>query len=114
LELRDAHAKLRTSNEKMRREKERHDREREELRGMLASKRRLEQTEARNLNILLQQVDDLMGLFPEMNGVHEPTDPEGQKSPETCTPIPPRRLKVPIYPLSIRRSQTLATLTATC
>ncbi|XP_011496376.1 PREDICTED: protein MLP1 [Ceratosolen solmsi marchali] len=89
LELRDAHAKLRTSNEKMRREKERQDREREDLRGMLTSKRRQEQTEARNLNILLQQVDDLMRLFPEINGV------QGQQSPEIYTPTPPRRLKGP-------------------
>ncbi|XP_058803627.1 trichohyalin isoform X3 [Phymastichus coffea] len=89
LELRDAHAKLRTSNEKMRREKERHEREREELRGLLASKRRLEQTEARNLNALLQQVDDLVRLLPEAaNGADGP--PEAY-----ATPTPPRRFKGP-------------------
>ncbi|XP_016843513.1 myosin-7 isoform X2 [Nasonia vitripennis] len=94
LELRDAHAKLRTSNEKMRREKERHEREREDLRSLIASKRRLEQTEARNLNILLQQVDDLMRLFPEMNGGIE-AQADGKLPPETYTPTPPRRTKGP-------------------
>ncbi|OXU26630.1 hypothetical protein TSAR_001664, partial [Trichomalopsis sarcophagae] len=94
LELRDAHAKLRTSNEKMRREKERHEREREDLRSLIASKRRLEQTEARNLNILLQQVDDLMRLFPEMNGGIE-VQADGKPPPETYTPTPPRRTKGP-------------------
>ncbi|XP_015588016.1 titin homolog [Cephus cinctus] len=89
LELRDAHAKLRTSNEKMRREKERHEREREELRDIIASKRRQEQNEARNVNILLQQVDDLMKLFPELSTKME------NKTPDTYTPTPPRRLKGP-------------------
>ncbi|XP_014234471.1 putative uncharacterized protein MYH16 isoform X1 [Trichogramma pretiosum] len=96
LELRDAHAKLRTSNEKMRREKERHEREREELRAQLASKRRIEQTEARNLNILLQQVDDLMRLFPSetSNGTNGHAS-DGQMQPEQYTPTPPRRTKGP-------------------
>ena len=92
LELRDAHAKLRTSNEKMRREKERHEREREELRDVIGNKRRLEQAEARNVNILLQQVDDLMRLFPELK-----TD-QG-KIPENYTPTPPRRIKVMMHNL---------------
>ncbi|XP_063977970.1 trichohyalin-like isoform X2 [Diachasmimorpha longicaudata] len=90
LELRDAHAKLRTSNEKMRREKERHEREREELKDIIASKRRLEQSEARNMNILLRQVDDLMKLFPELSG-----KVESSKVPDTYTPTPPRRTKGP-------------------
>ncbi|XP_033207690.1 golgin IMH1 isoform X2 [Belonocnema kinseyi] len=89
LELRDAHAKLRTSNEKMRREKERHEREREELKTIIANKRHIEQTEARNINILLQQVDDLMKLFPELKSSTE------KKPPEVYTPTPPRRLKGP-------------------
>lgn len=76
----------------MRREKERHEREREDLRGIVASKRRLEQNEARNLNVLLQQVDDLMRLFPEMNV--ETSTNGSDKPPETYTPTPPRRLKV--------------------
>ncbi|XP_043284531.1 plectin isoform X2 [Venturia canescens] len=90
LELRDAHAKLRTSNEKMRREKERHEREREELRDVISNKRRLEQAEARNINVLLQQVDDLMRLFPELS-----TNRTDGKMPDTYTPTPPRRTKGP-------------------
>jgi len=56
LELRDAHAKLRTTNEKLRREKDRHEKEREELRQMATGKRRAEQDEERRINILLEQV----------------------------------------------------------
>jgi hypothetical protein len=56
LELRDAHAKLRTTNEKLRREKERNEKEREELRQLAAGKRRAEQDEERRINILLEQV----------------------------------------------------------
>ncbi|KAJ8684430.1 hypothetical protein QAD02_020222 [Eretmocerus hayati] len=111
LELRDAHAKLRTSNEKMRREKERHEREREELRAQIASRRRSEQAEARNLNVLLQQVDDLMRLFPGVRGRDSPpsadaagrasttssrvASPEPQSGRAPDTPTPPRRLKGP-------------------
>ncbi|XP_012274536.1 myosin-2 [Orussus abietinus] len=89
LELRDAYAKLRMSNEKMRREKERHEREREDLREIIASKRRNEQNEARNVNVLLQQVDDLMRLFPELGNKTE------SKPEAPFTPTPPRRLKGP-------------------
>ncbi|XP_076649379.1 uncharacterized protein LOC143357069 isoform X3 [Halictus rubicundus] len=89
LELRDAHAKLRTSNEKMRREKERHEKEREELRDVITKKSRQEQSELRNINVLLQQVNDLTKLFPELNGIAE----NGTSS--TYTPTPPRRLKGP-------------------
>ncbi|XP_029055697.2 trichohyalin isoform X1 [Osmia bicornis bicornis] len=89
LELRDAHAKLRTSNEKMRREKERHEREREELKDAIFKKSKQEQTELRNINVLLQQVNDLMKFFPELNGIAE----NGNSS--TYTPTPPRRLKGP-------------------
>ncbi|XP_057329027.1 trichohyalin [Microplitis mediator] len=90
LELRDAHAKLRTSNEKMRREKERHEREREELKDLIMSKRRMEQIEAKNMNILLRQVDDLMKLFPELSGKID-----AAKTPDNYTPTPPRRTKGP-------------------
>ncbi|CAD6227448.1 GSCOCG00001132001-RA-CDS [Cotesia congregata] len=91
LELRDAHAKLRTSNEKMRREKERHEKEREEFKDLIMSKRRMEQIEARNINILLSQVDDLMKLFPELSNK---VDSSG-KTPDNYTPTPPRRTKGP-------------------
>nr|XP_012227813.1 PREDICTED: myosin-9 isoform X2 [Linepithema humile] len=89
LELRDAHAKLRTSNEKMRREKERHEKERQELKEVILNKSKLEQTELRNINILMQQVQDLLQLFPELNSVTE------NGKPEVFTPTPPRRLKGP-------------------
>ncbi|XP_046425058.1 intracellular protein transport protein USO1 isoform X1 [Neodiprion fabricii] len=98
LELRDAHAKLRTSNEKMRREKERHEREREELRDIIASKRRLEHNEARSVNVILQQVDDLMKLFPELQASKPNNDGSNGKqtsNSDTYTPTPPRRLKGP-------------------
>ncbi|KAL0099745.1 hypothetical protein PUN28_019864 [Cardiocondyla obscurior] len=89
LELRDAHAKLRTSNEKMRREKERHEKERQELKEVILNKCKLEQTELRNINILMQQVQDLLQLFPELNTVTE------NGTPDVYTPTPPRRLKGP-------------------
>ncbi|XP_029160723.1 kinesin-like protein KIF15 isoform X1 [Nylanderia fulva] len=89
LELRDAHAKLRTSNEKMRREKERHEKERHELKEVILNKCKLEQTELRNINILMQQVQDLLQLFPELNTITE----NGMS--DTFTPTPPRRLKGP-------------------
>ncbi|XP_014208192.1 GRIP and coiled-coil domain-containing protein 2 isoform X1 [Copidosoma floridanum] len=91
IELRDAHAKLRTSNEKMRRDKHKYEQEIDDLRGLLISKRRAEQLEARNLNVLLQQVDDLMRLFPETNGNAD----DGRGRHELYTPTPPRRLKGP-------------------
>ncbi|EFN77052.1 hypothetical protein EAI_02454 [Harpegnathos saltator] len=89
LELRDAHAKLRTSNEKMRREKERHEKERQELKDVILNKCKLEQTELRNINILMQQVQDLLQLFPELNTVAE------NGTPDAYTPTPPRRLRGP-------------------
>ncbi|XP_076248487.1 uncharacterized protein LOC143188229 isoform X2 [Calliopsis andreniformis] len=89
LELRDAHAKLRTSNEKMRREKERHEKEREELKDVIMKKSKQEQTELRNINVLLQQVNDLMKLFPELNGIAQ------NGNANSYTPTPPRRLKGP-------------------
>ncbi|XP_026672349.1 putative uncharacterized protein MYH16 isoform X2 [Ceratina calcarata] len=89
LELRDAHAKLRTSNEKMRREKERHEKEREELKDVILKKCKQEQVELRNVNVLMQQVNDLTKLFPELNGIAE------NGSANAYTPTPPRRLKGP-------------------
>ncbi|KAI4480134.1 hypothetical protein M0804_010495 [Polistes exclamans] len=89
LELRDAHAKLRTSNERMRREKERHEKERQDLKNEILRQRELDNTEVKNINMLLRQVDDLQRLFPELHDVHTP-----EKS-EIYTPTPPRRLKGP-------------------
>ena len=78
----------------MRQEKEHNERDREQLRASLASKRRIEQNEARNLNILLQQVDDLTRLIPETNGNSNGIVKDGQMQPEQYTPTPPRRTKV--------------------
>lgn len=61
LELRDAHAKLRTANEKLRRERERHEREREAM-----ARRRLEQDGDKKISALLQQVDELVKVAPEL------------------------------------------------
>lgn len=61
LELRDAHAKLRTANEKLRRERERHEREREAL-----VRRRLEQDGDKRIAVLLQTVDELVKVAPEL------------------------------------------------
>lgn len=89
LELRDAHAKLRTSNERMRREKERHEKERQELKNEILRQREVDNNEMRNINTLLRQVDDLQKLFPELN--------EGsiKGKSDVYTPTPPRRLKGP-------------------
>lgn len=89
LELRDAHAKLRTSNERMRREKERHEKERQELKNEILRQRELDNSEMRNINTLLRQVDDLQKLFPELN------DGSTKEKPDIYTPTPPRRLKGP-------------------
>lgn len=88
MELRDAHAKLRTSNERMRREKERHEKERQELKNEILRQRELDNNEMKNINMLLRQVDDLQQLFPELNDVYT------KEKTEIYTPTPPRRLKV--------------------
>lgn len=62
LELRDAHAKLRTANEKLRRDRDRgYEREREN-----GSKRRFEQAGERKVGALLQTVDELVKFAPDL------------------------------------------------
>ncbi|XP_068140797.1 LOW QUALITY PROTEIN: myosin heavy chain, cardiac muscle isoform [Drosophila tropicalis] len=62
LELRDVHAKLRTSNEKLRRERERYEKE--------LIKRRLEQDGGeRKVGALLQTVDELVKIAPDLKMV---------------------------------------------
>ncbi|XP_012155212.1 myosin heavy chain, skeletal muscle isoform X2 [Ceratitis capitata] len=59
LELRDVHAKLRTSNEKLRRERERYEKE--------LVKRRMEQDGGeRKVGALLQTVDELVKIAPDL------------------------------------------------
>lgn len=86
LELRDAHAKLRTTNEKLRREKERHDKEREEMKILINGRRRLEQEDDRRINALIEQVESLMLIIGGK---------ESSKDEVTYTPTPPRRTKGP-------------------
>lgn len=88
LELRDAHAKLRTTNEKLRREKERHDKERDEFRTVLSGKKRMEQEDDRRINALIEQVEYLHQIAPELIGNRDKKDPAAP-----YTPTPPRRIK---------------------
>lgn len=85
LELRDAHAKLRTTNEKLRREKERSEKEREEHRVVFNSKRRSEVEDERKINALVEQMDTLKQLAPELFFCKE--------NEASFTPTPPRRTK---------------------
>ncbi|KAF2885000.1 hypothetical protein ILUMI_21174 [Ignelater luminosus] len=91
LELRDAHAKLRTTNEKLRREKERHEKEREEMKAAIVGKKRAEQEDDRRINALLEQVETLIKLTPDISSSRDVTT----DSAEPYTPTPPRRTKGP-------------------
>lgn len=84
LELRDAHAKLRTTNEKLRREKDRHEKERDELKLLLNGRRRADMEDERRVTALIDQVENLMHAVPELFG---------NKPDETFTPTPPRRTR---------------------
>lgn len=61
LELRDAHAKLRTTNEKLRREKERWDKE---SRTLQRSRMKNEEDE-RKIHLMVENVDMLLRLLPQ-------------------------------------------------
>jgi hypothetical protein len=56
LELRDAHAKLRTTNEKLRREKEKWEKDREMMRQAMTTKKKLDQEEERRIISVAQLV----------------------------------------------------------
>lgn len=71
LELRDAHAKLRTANEKLRRDRDRYERDRES-----SSKRRLEQVGEKKVGALLQQVDELVKIAPELQNLSKDAAPQ--------------------------------------
>lgn len=64
LELRDAHAKLRTANEKLRRDRDRYERDRDS-----GSKRRLEQVGEKKVGALLQTVDELVKIAPDLQNL---------------------------------------------
>lgn len=91
LELRDAHAKLRTTNEKLRREKERHEKEREEIKLVISGRRRMEQEDDRRITSLIEQVENLMQMAPELFDV----DRKEREAQAPNTPTPPRRTKGP-------------------
>ncbi|KAF5306044.1 hypothetical protein FQR65_LT00759 [Abscondita terminalis] len=84
LELRDAHAKLRTTNEKLRREKERNEKEREEFKSIITGRKRLEQEDDRRINALLEQVEMLIRLTDSSDSTTEK---------DVYTPTPPRRTR---------------------
>lgn len=56
LELRDAHAKLRTTNEKLRREKERAEKERETIKQTSNSRRRSDLNDEKKISALVNLV----------------------------------------------------------
>ncbi|XP_063928272.1 trichohyalin isoform X3 [Zophobas morio] len=85
LELRDAHAKLRTTNEKLRREKERYEKEREEHKLIMQGKKKISQEDDRKINVLLEQIDYLKQLAPELFFSRE--------KEASYTPTPPRRIR---------------------
>lgn len=85
LELRDAHAKLRTTNEKLRREKERYEKEREEMRYVINDKKRTQHDDDRKINTIVEQMDNLKQVAPELFFSKEREAP--------YTPTPPRRTR---------------------
>ncbi|CAH1969998.1 unnamed protein product [Acanthoscelides obtectus] len=85
LELRDAHAKLRTTNEKLRREKERYEREREEMKNTISGQKKVDIQDEMKVNRIIEQVDTLKQLAPELFFSKENEAP--------YTPTPPRRTK---------------------
>uniref|UniRef100_A0A182NAM2 hydroxymethylglutaryl-CoA lyase n=1 Tax=Anopheles dirus TaxID=7168 RepID=A0A182NAM2_9DIPT len=94
LELRDAHAKLRTANEKLRRDRDRYERER-----LDATRKRLEAEGDRRVGALLQTVDELVKLAPELQKVAS-KDSHTTSTGKTITanapiPTPPMRHKSP-------------------
>ncbi|XP_071442025.1 golgin subfamily A member 4 isoform X1 [Hetaerina americana] len=105
LELRDAHAKLRTTNEKLRRDREklqeRIEREREETRIGMASRKKNKMDEEKKVIALLDQVDALMKLAPELFPQQQrPSQDRPSPSPmlttaAPTTPLIPKRTKGP-------------------
>lgn len=85
LELRDAHAKLRTTNEKLRREKERFEKDKEENRLAVNGKKRTDYEDVRKINTLVEQMDTLKQLAPELFFSKE--------DEASYTPTPPRRTR---------------------
>jgi chromosome segregation ATPase len=92
LELRDAHAKLRTANEKLRRDRDRYERERDA--NSSSSKRRLEQVGEKKVGALLQTVDELVKIAPELqNFTKESSSHQHHQQSSLSIPNPPLRSK---------------------
>uniref|UniRef100_A0AAG5DGW0 SOGA coiled-coil domain-containing protein n=1 Tax=Anopheles atroparvus TaxID=41427 RepID=A0AAG5DGW0_ANOAO len=112
LELRDAHAKLRTANEKLRRDRDRFEKEREG-----ATRRRLEAEGDRRVGALLQTVDELVKLAPELQKVAT-RDSHTTSTGKTITtnapiPTPPMRHKSPSPgPAASQPQQSISTVLA--
>merc|ERR1711899_63805 len=66
LEQRDAHAKLRTTNEKLRRDKEKFERERDEFRYMAKERSRTEQGEEKKVSRLLKDMEEFFSAVPQV------------------------------------------------
>lgn len=101
LELRDAHAKLRTANEKLRRERE------------ALARRRLEQDGEKKIAALLQTVDELVKVAPELKLLEQNGYSVRSKSPApNTTPSTPLQVNQTITRLAeaseeLRRYQRL-------
>ena len=55
--FRDAHAKLRTTNEKLKREKEKSERDRDDIRAQVKERSRIEQSEDKKVSRLLNDME---------------------------------------------------------
>ncbi|XP_070496323.1 early endosome antigen 1 [Chironomus tepperi] len=86
LELRDAHAKLRTANEKIRRDRDRYERERD-----LNSKKKYDFIAEKKVVFLLQTVDELIKIAPNLQST--PKDAQLTSQTSLSIPNPPRRSK---------------------
>merc|ERR1712051_684159 len=84
LEVRDAHAKFRTTNEKLRREKEKFGNERDELKIMVKDRSRGEQGEDKKVGRLLLDMGEFLSEIPKLVGddIMSPPKP-GRTIPHT-------------------------------
>ncbi|XP_063703120.1 titin homolog isoform X2 [Culicoides brevitarsis] len=98
LELRDVHAKLRTANEKLRRDRDRYEKE--------ALKRKLEHDGERKVGALLQTVDELVKIAPD---IQIKTDKRSASSSSNNNlPIPSSRVSKSRTPSPQRQQKQVA------
>ncbi|XP_075213004.1 uncharacterized protein LOC142319510 isoform X2 [Lycorma delicatula] len=117
LELRDAHAKLRTTNEKLRREKERSEKERDLMKQASVTKRRNDQDDERKVAALVRLVDELMTDAPELfpsktapTSLTVPTPPVRRKGPKSRESSPAIEREPSEEPKSTNLQNTLKRL----